>query len=140
MPYSGRPTVLDEVKQREICALLSAGCSVQHAAEYVGCSARTIRRCADRDDAFRERLRRAEAGIRLSALETVRRAAATHWRAAAWLLEHGGSWEDVPDNHATRDTNLVEDILEEMDSTLNASDQKPEPLRPPARLVNGQNE
>ena len=39
MAKTGRPRVLDEVKQREVCALVSAGASVTQAAKYVSCSA-----------------------------------------------------------------------------------------------------
>ena len=34
----GRPRTLDEGKQREVCALLSAGCSLAAAASYVDCA------------------------------------------------------------------------------------------------------
>jgi IS30 family transposase len=78
---------LDEVKRHEICALVSVGCGVEAAARYVGCSPTTIRREALRNSDFRERLRQSELNSQLSPLQAMRRAAATHWRAAAWLLE-----------------------------------------------------
>ncbi len=83
----GRPRVLDEGKQREVCALVSSGCSVTAAARYVDCAPNTIRRAADRDEAFGQRLREARLAAQLSPLRAMRKAAATHWRAAAWLLE-----------------------------------------------------
>jgi len=83
-----RPRLLDETKQREICALVSAGCSLMTAARYVGCSTTTIRREALRNVAFDDRLRRAELTAQFSPLQAMRRAADKHWRAAAWLLEH----------------------------------------------------
>ena len=39
MPTTGRPRALDEVKRREVCALISAGCGVEGAARFVGCAA-----------------------------------------------------------------------------------------------------
>jgi IS30 family transposase len=83
----GRPRVLDEAKRREICALVSAGCGIEAAARYVGCAPTTIRREALRNDDFHDDLRQAELTAQLSPLRAMRQAAATHWRAAAWLLE-----------------------------------------------------
>ena len=97
MPRPGRPPVLDKTKQREICALVHAGCSIEHAADYVGCSPRTINRLARRNPKFRELLREAIANPHLAALKTVARASRTHWRAAAWYLEH-----TVPERFAKR--------------------------------------
>lgn len=84
-----RPALLDEAKQREVCAILAMGCSRRLAAEYVGCAARTIRRQAQRDAAFRERLAKAEAHQEMAHVKHVSEAAkeAKNWRAAAWLLE-----------------------------------------------------
>ncbi len=82
-----RKRVLDEGKQREVCALVSAGCGMELAAQYVGCNARTIRREALRDADFYERLRQAELRASLSPLDALRKASQTHWRAAAWFLE-----------------------------------------------------
>jgi len=83
----GRPRVLDEVKRGEICALISVGCSLEAAARYVGCNPSTIRREAVRNDEFYKRLRNAEVAAEIKPLNALQRAAATHWRAAAWLLE-----------------------------------------------------
>lgn len=94
---TGRPRVLNEAKQREVCALVSAGCGIQEAAQYVGCAGNTIRREARRNGAFQERLREARTFAQLSALRAMRRAAARHWRAAAWMLERGD-----PDHFARR--------------------------------------
>lgn len=83
----GRDRVLDEGKQREVCALLSAGCSLQAAAQYVGCAPNTIRREANRDPDFGRRVREARLQAQLSPLQAMRKAANSHWRAAAWMLE-----------------------------------------------------
>jgi hypothetical protein len=85
----GRVRVLDEVKQREVCALVSAGCSLQAAAQYVGCAPNTIRREANRDPEFARRFREARLQAQLSPLQAMRKAANSHWRAAAWMLERG---------------------------------------------------
>jgi IS30 family transposase len=94
----GRPRVLDEVKRREICALVSAGCGVEAAARFVGCAPTTIRREALRNTDFHDDLRQAELTSQLSPLRAMRQAAATHWRAAAWLLER-----THPERFAKRD-------------------------------------
>jgi transposase-like protein len=58
-PKRGRRRALDEVKRREVCALISAGSAIADAARYVGCAASTIHREAMRNPEFREHLRRA---------------------------------------------------------------------------------
>src|SRR5690606_35084505 len=102
MAKRGRPRVLDDIKRREVCALISAGCGMEAAARYVGCSPRTIRREALRNVEFHQRLRKAEVGVELKPLEEIRTAAQSQWRAAAWLLERTN-----PERFARRDTNLV---------------------------------
>jgi hypothetical protein len=87
MAQVGRPKALDEIKRREVCALVSAGCGIEFASRYVGCSARTIRREALRNEDFHEQLRRAELSSQLNPLKALQNASSTHWRAAAWLLE-----------------------------------------------------
>lgn len=87
MAKPGRPRSLDETKRREICAVVTAGAGLRQAAQYVGCSASTVHREAQRDRDFRERLRRATATAQLAPLQSMRQAAQSHWRAAAWMLE-----------------------------------------------------
>jgi hypothetical protein len=87
MAKRGRPTLLDEARQREICALVSTGICRTSAARYVGCSLSTLRRTCDRDPQFAEQLRQAEATTERSALAAIREQATRSWRAAAWLLE-----------------------------------------------------
>ena len=86
-PGRGRPRVLDEVKRGEVCALISGGFSVRHAARYVGCSANTIQRELERNAEFQKAFRRSQMLVQLNPLRAMQLAAATHWRAAAWLLE-----------------------------------------------------
>jgi len=83
----GRVRTLDDAKQREVCALMSAGCSLQAAAEYIECAPNTIRREAARNPQFNQRFREARLQAQLSPLSAMRKAAADHWRAAAWMLE-----------------------------------------------------
>ncbi|WP_425395251.1 hypothetical protein [Aeoliella sp.] len=82
-----RPRVLDDVKKGEIAALISTGMSMSNAARYVGCDRKTIRREREIDEAFDERIRRAQMGAELKPLQAIREAASKHWRAAAWLIE-----------------------------------------------------
>jgi hypothetical protein len=87
MTTTGRPRALDEIKQREICAPVTAGCSICEAARYVGCAPSTIHREAKRNDPFAEKLRHATTYAGLSPLQAMQAASRTHWRAAAWMLE-----------------------------------------------------
>lgn len=134
MSNLGRPIEFDESKRNELCALLSAGCSLKHAAQFVGCSARTIRRHAEKDEAFRQRLRNAEASIRLKALETIRKAAASNWRAAVWLVQNGGGLEGPPEDHASRGTDVWEEILERLIRPQQRSTDQPSDLCPLDRM------
>lgn len=84
---AGRPRALDETKRREICALVSTGCSLEGAARYVGCVASTIRREANRNPQFNDALRRASFTAVITPLQAMREFAKKYWRAAAWLLE-----------------------------------------------------
>ncbi len=77
---------------------VAGGCAVRDAAHYVRCSARTIRREAERDPDFHQQLRRSEMYAQLSPLRSMQQAVATHWRAAAWMLELA-----YPDRFARRD-------------------------------------
>jgi IS30 family transposase len=87
MPTPGRPRALDEVKQAELCALMSQGCDVERAAVYVGCSVSTIRRELRRNKEFNDRLGAAIISSELDPLKAIRRAAEKDWRAGVWLLE-----------------------------------------------------
>jgi len=78
----------DEVREK-VLTLLASGVSRRSAARFVGCSASTITRAAQRDPDFGARVARAESMLELEALQRVRKAAEEprYWRAAAWLLE-----------------------------------------------------
>jgi len=83
----GRPRALDQVKQREIIAVVTAGFGIERAARYVDCAASTIRRECRRNPNFDTELRRAGLTGELCPLQAIREAARKYWRAAAWLLE-----------------------------------------------------
>jgi len=87
LPGAGRPRALDDAKRREICALIAGGCGLREAARYVRCAVKTIRREAERNPEFQEQLSRSEMYAQLSPLRAMQQAVATHWRAAAWMLE-----------------------------------------------------
>jgi hypothetical protein len=83
----GRPRSLNEIKRREVAALVAGGCGLKEAARYVGCSVRTIRREMQRNTHFDSSVRRSEMYAELSPLRAMQNAVSTHWRAAAWMLE-----------------------------------------------------
>jgi len=85
----GRPPVLDEIKQREILAIISMGCSRRTAALYVSCATSTIQNTAERDEKFAEKLERAQSQAVVTHVKNINTAAkkAQYWRAAAWALE-----------------------------------------------------
>jgi hypothetical protein len=89
MTKRSRPITLDENKQREILAIVSMGCSLTVAAEYVGCAVSTIHRAAERDPTFAAELSRARNTTELGLVRSIRNAANNekYWRAAAWALE-----------------------------------------------------
>ncbi len=118
MSNAGRPRTLDDTKKREVCALVAAGCSLEFAARYVGCTHKTIRREGERDADFGQRLRSAQLSARLEPLRALRGKANTHWRAAAWLLERVD-----PEQFAKFDQKLfrpeeVADLLENIRAAL----------------------
>jgi IS30 family transposase len=118
MAKAGRPRALDDVKRREVCALVAAGCTLAGAGRYVNCSAKTIRREAERNTDFGEQLRRSQLAARLEPLRALRAKANTHWRAAAWLLERVD-----PEQFARYDAKLltpeeVGDLLDNIRDTL----------------------
>lgn len=126
----GQPRVLDEMKRREICALVSMGASMKTAAEYVGCSYVTVYRERQRDEKFRMRLARARATRQLAPLQMMRQAAKTHWRAAAWLLERSD-----PEQYGRRRPRafgaqelraLKRDLLDIFDSAIDRPDLRAE--------------
>jgi hypothetical protein len=120
MNILGRPRALDEIKKREVCALLAAGGTMRFAGDYVGCSVKTIRNEADRDPEFGRDIHEAQLSAQLEPLRALRRKATTHWRAAAWLLERSR-----PEHFARLGQKFfkpqdVADLLENIRATLKA--------------------
>ena len=74
-------------KRAQLIALVANGHALKDAAHLTGCSLRTLQREQARDPDFRQDLGRAELDERNAPLQHLQKAAATHWRAAAWLLE-----------------------------------------------------
>jgi hypothetical protein len=103
MAKRGRPPVLDEIKRREILAILAVGGSRRTAARYVGCAVSTIQNTADRDRRFAKDLGHAEHQAEIAYLNNIQRAAAKeqYWRAAAWILERKN-----PDDFARRNPDV----------------------------------
>lgn len=87
-PRPGRPRVLDRYKCHQILNLVFRGCTLEQAAYHVGCAASTIRREARRNPEFNEELSKMLLEAELFALNAVRGAANSHWRAGRWLIEH----------------------------------------------------
>ena len=104
MAKRGPKPVLDEIKRREIIAILSVGCSQRTAANYVGCSPSTIGYTAERDPEFAEQISRAQHSQELRYLKNVQKAAdqEKYWRAAAWFLER-----KFPDEYGRRGPNVI---------------------------------
>jgi len=98
MAKCGRKPFLDDIKKREILAILSVGCSRRVAATYVGCSPATIRNTAQRDPQFAEQLRQADHHAELGYLRTIQKAGSDvrYWRAAAWALERKNPEDYAP--------------------------------------------
>jgi hypothetical protein len=109
MADMGRPRVLDDGKLREIAALMSAGFPLSGAAQYVGCSTRTIRRELKRNKEFAEKVRKNRLFAQLDPLNSIRNFGRTNWRAAAWLLER-----TYPERYGKQNPALVKpsDIFE----------------------------
>lgn len=109
----GRKPLLDDIKRAQICAILATGGTRSVAANYVGCTAETIRRTAERNADFREALNRAESQHEIQNLQRIQEATKkdTHWRAAAWVLER-----TYPDRYATRKPRLL--TITELTETL----------------------
>lgn len=104
MARRGRPPILDAVKQGQVLALLSVGCSKAVAARFVGCVPATITRTARRDPQFAAALKQALCSPEIGYLKSIQRASRKeqYWRAAAWALER-----IMPEKYARRDPEVI---------------------------------
>jgi hypothetical protein len=86
---STRRSILDEIKKRDICLILSLGGTRQMAAHYIGCTVRTIRNAAKSDLAFADKLAKTEISPEVKFLKNIIDATndSKNWRAATWALE-----------------------------------------------------
>jgi hypothetical protein len=98
--YPGRPREFKYEKRRELINHINEGATVEEAAEIVGITLRTVQRAAKLDECFDHDLHLALHAAPVDAERLVQRAARTHWRAAAWLLERTD-----PDRFAKRPPN-----------------------------------
>ncbi|MEZ6069380.1 MAG: hypothetical protein R3C10_03705 [Pirellulales bacterium] len=97
MERTKRRRALDDVKKKEICAILSVGCSRRTAAAYVGCAVSTIARTAEYDPSFDAELRHAESRCEVWHMKNINSASEKNWRASAWALER-----KFPDEYGQR--------------------------------------
>jgi hypothetical protein len=114
MAEPGRPRVLNDVKLREIAALVSAGYSMTGAAQYVGCSIHTIRRELKRNKEFAEKIRNNKLYAELDPLNSIRSFGRTNWRAAAWYLERTRPERYLKQNPALLKLSDLHDFLEQL--------------------------
>lgn len=117
---SGRPHTLDEVRQAEVCALVSTGVSLRSAARYIGCDRKTIHREQLRNEQFAANLRQAEMRAEYSPLEAMHDAAHRHWRAAAWLLERTRPQQYARNSVGVVKLTIVRELIEQIQEHLAA--------------------
>jgi hypothetical protein len=98
--YPGRPREFTYQRRRELLEHVSQGATVEEAAQIVGLSLRTVQREARHNEHFDHDLQLALHAAPVDPHKMVLRAARTHWRAAAWLLERTD-----PDRFAKRPPN-----------------------------------
>lgn len=111
---------LSEIKQREILALLSVGCSRRTAARYVNCTQKAIDELAQESAEFASRLHRAEANLEIESVKTVFNAAKQekYWRASAWVLERKSPQEFLKLKPDTVPSSLLDALLNRIVSLL----------------------
>jgi hypothetical protein len=98
--YPGRPREFTHKKREELINHIAQGASVEEAAQIVGVTLRTVQREAKHNEFFHHDLQLALHSAPPDPHVLMQRAARTHWRAAAWLLERTD-----PDKFAKRPPN-----------------------------------
>jgi hypothetical protein len=114
----GRPRSLTLDKQQELLAHVAHGSTVEESAETIGVSLRTVQREAQENEPFNRDLHRALDSAPTDPYQLMLRAARTHWRAAAWLLERSD-----PDRFGKRSPNSCrpEQMMELASSLIEAA-------------------
>jgi hypothetical protein len=97
---SGRPREFDHKKRDELINHIGQGATIEEAARIVGVSLRTVQREAKINDDFHHDLALAQHDADVDPEKLMHRAARSHWRAAAWLLERSD-----PDRFGKRPAN-----------------------------------
>ena len=113
MAKRGRPPKLNDIKKREICALVSAGVNQAVAVEHVGCSRQTLFNTLRRDRKFREDIERSELAYYVRHLRNIDRHAEKSWRASAWALarRYPGRYADRPDIVTAEELQLAIEVV-----------------------------
>jgi len=139
MTKTGRKTILDIDKRREILAILAVGCSRRTAARYVNCAVSTIQNTADRDPDFAAAVARAEKQCEIMLLHRVQKAAKQdqYWRAAAWLLERMNPEDFAPRGPDTLTGAQIAQILARLGTILVENIPLPQIRKQLIRKVNG---
>jgi hypothetical protein len=123
-----RRKALDDDKRSTICSLVTAGVSLRQAANYVGCSPKSIRRDINRNGQFRANLAKARSEARMHPLDTLRQAAKTNWRAALALMERlaPDRFADPNESIVTkREANLfVDELIASIEETVSDPDER----------------
>ncbi len=104
---------ISEIKQREILALLSVGCSRRTAARYVNCTQKAIDELARTNPDFAEKLRRAEANLEIESIKNMFNAAKQekNWRASACVLERKSPQEFLKKKPDVIPSGLLDTLL-----------------------------
>jgi hypothetical protein len=81
---------LDIDRQNDVILVLAMGGTMKVAADFIGCTERTLYNNARRDKEFRKRIRRAKADVELSCLKAVRKASHDdqNWRASVQMMKY----------------------------------------------------
>jgi hypothetical protein len=114
----GRPRFLDDTKRGQLIAIVANGCGVTAAARYLGCHPRTVRRECASDPSFRQQLKRAEFQGQLEPIQNLRKAAKTHWRAAAWMLERSRPYAFTPTKADLFNNDDVNDLIDGINDAI----------------------
>ena len=98
-----RRRIMDPAKKAKFCQLIRESQTIEHAAEWLDVSIRTVQRERKRDEDFDHEVRLALQATP-DPLTLMENAARTHWRAAAWLLER-----TRPEQFARKPANTARD-------------------------------